>query len=169
MTTQTIRSLDAYSAPTTSSDAFIGLEEAARAPSSAPQKAEIIQLVDYWNRDEQVPARHKPIESLVEKWSADPGRRVALEDARRWLADAFYTAGGDTVRTLRLRKGLSQATLAATIGTSQPHIARIERGTENLMMDTCRRLAAALGIDMNTLDLALRRQESLTRPSESST
>jgi transcriptional regulator with XRE-family HTH domain len=62
---------------------------------------------------------------------------------------------------LRLRKGWSQTQLANELGTSQPHIARIERGTENVTIETCRRLCRVLGIDMNRLDAALRRQEAL--------
>jgi transcriptional regulator with XRE-family HTH domain len=67
---------------------------------------------------------------------------------------------------LRLRKGWSQARLAAEIGTSQPHVARIERGTENLAIGTCRKLCAALDIDLNTLDRALRRQEKIAQTRE---
>ena len=48
---------------------------------------------------------------------------------------------------------------AKALGTSQSHVARIERGTENLAIETCRRLCGVLGIDMNTLDQSLRRQE----------
>jgi transcriptional regulator with XRE-family HTH domain len=67
------------------------------------------------------------------------------------------------VRALRLRRGWSQSQLAEAIKTSQSHIARIERGTENVTIQTCRRLCAALGIDMNTLDQALRRQEVIAQ------
>jgi transcriptional regulator with XRE-family HTH domain len=73
----------------------------------------------------------------------------------------LHGEGGDTVKTLRLRRGWSQTQLAEAIGSSQSHVARIERGRENLSIQTCRRLCEALGVDMNTLDAALRRQESL--------
>jgi transcriptional regulator with XRE-family HTH domain len=89
--------------------------------------------------------------------------RAALESGRRWIAEAFYPGDGDTVRTLRLRMGWSQTRLAEALGTSQSHVARIERGTENLAIQTCRKLAAALDIDLNTLDQALKRQEAIVR------
>lgn len=78
-------------------------------------------------------------------------------------AKVDYGEDGDTVRTLRLRKGWSQARLAAELGTSQSHIARIERGTENLTIETCRKLSRALRIDLNTLDRALKRQETIAQ------
>jgi len=127
---------------------------------SAPQKAQVFHIGAYVTPEEPVPAGHVALDDLVRKWSRDGSRRKAIEDARRWAADALGSEVGETIRTLRLRRGLSQARLAETIGTSQPHIARIERGTENVTIDTCRRLAAALDVDMNTLDEALRRQEA---------
>jgi len=129
--------------------------------TSAVQPCVVFRFEDHAIPKAETPTRHKSINDLVGKWSKDEKRRAALEQARRWVADSFHSQDGDTVRTLRLRKGWSQAQLAAELGTSQPHIARIERGTENLTIDTCRRLCMALGIDMNTLDAALRRQESL--------
>jgi ribosome-binding protein aMBF1 (putative translation factor) len=104
-------------------------------------------------------ADYTPINDLVTRWSKDEQRRAALESARQWTAETTRGDRGDTVRTFRLRKGWSQAQLAAQIQTSQPHVARIERGTENLALLTCRRLCAALSIDMNTLNAALLRQE----------
>lgn len=79
---------------------------------------------------------------------------AAFAEASTWVADTFYP-GEQSLRTLRLRAGLSQAELAARIGTRQPHIARLERGVDNMHLDTCRRLCAALQVDMNTLDRAL--------------
>ena len=47
---------------------------------------------------------------------------------------------------------MSQADLASAIGMQQPHIARIEKGNNCPTLQTCRRLAAALDVDMNTLN-----------------
>lgn len=107
------------------------------------------------------PVRHTAIGELVDKWELDQDRRAAMEKARQWVAATFHGNDGDTVRTLRLRKGWSQSQLAAALGTSQPHVARIERGTENLAIETCRKLCSALDVDMNGLDRALRRQEAI--------
>jgi transcriptional regulator with XRE-family HTH domain len=81
--------------------------------------------------------------------------REELLDARRWVADTVLAGKPVTMRTLRLRRGLSQAQLAEAIGTQQPHVARIERGQADPQLGTCRRIAHALGVDLNTLDQAL--------------
>ncbi len=108
-----------------------------------------------------VPANYVAIDDLVSEFEGDVEARVALERGRRWVAETFYANDGETVRTLRLRKGWSQAQLADALATSQSHIARIERGTENLTISTCRRLCKALDIDMNTLDNSLQQQEEM--------
>ena len=49
------------------------------------------------------------------------------------------------VRELRLASGLSQRALARRAGTSQPAVARYERGTATPSWETLQRLAAACG------------------------
>ncbi|HKB50881.1 MAG TPA: helix-turn-helix transcriptional regulator [Solirubrobacterales bacterium] len=49
------------------------------------------------------------------------------------------------VRELRLAAGLSQRTLARRAGTSQPAIARYERGATTPSWETLQRLAVACG------------------------
>jgi transcriptional regulator with XRE-family HTH domain len=98
---------------------------------------------------------------ITKTWEKDESRRKAMEEARQWVGESFHGEDGDTVRTLRLRKGWSQTQLAEAIGSCQSHVARIERGDQNLAIQTCRRLSDVLGIDMNTLDRALRQQETL--------
>lgn len=100
---------------------------------------------------------------MAAEWEQDPKGHAALEEGRQWVADAFYGEDGNTVRTLRLRKGWSQTRLAEELSTSQSHVARIERGTENLTIETCRKLSRALGIDLNTLDQALKHQEAIAQ------
>lgn len=101
------------------------------------------------------------VDDFVQKFEDDEILRPELETARHWVADTFYGDDGDTIRTIRLRKGWSQTTLANELGTSQSHVARIEKGTENIHIQTCRRLCSALSIDMNTVDEYLRRQEAI--------
>jgi transcriptional regulator with XRE-family HTH domain len=103
---------------------------------------------------------------VVAELTEDATGNAALEAGRRWVADAFYGQDGDTLRTLRLRRGWSQTRLATALGTSQSHVARIERGRENLTLETCRKLSRTLGIDLNTLDDLLRRQEAITQASQ---
>ncbi|MCH8071675.1 MAG: helix-turn-helix transcriptional regulator [Proteobacteria bacterium] len=105
------------------------------------------------------PAGYKSIDDVVAKFESTDKGRFAMKHGRTWVAKAFYGDVGETIRTLRLTKGLSQSELAKSLGTSQSHVARIERGRENPLIKTCRRLCDALGIDMNTLDEAMRRQE----------
>ena len=112
--------------------------------------------------NESVPENYLSIDDLVSEFGADAKTRAELEEGRRWVADAFYAGDGDTVRTLRLKKGWSQTQLADELATSQSHVARIERGTENLYINTCRKLCAALDIDMNTLNELLQRQAVIT-------
>lgn len=127
-------------------------------PTKDSEKVSVNQSVQ--QETPSLSKKHSHIGDLTAIWTKDPERQKALEEARQWLADEFYDESGDTVKTLRLRKGWSQAQLAEAIGSSQSHVARIERGSENLTIQTCRRLCEALGIDMNALDAALLRQEA---------
>lgn len=161
MTIPKTRSLAESLAPASTFETVIGDRDVRTAVESGPSKARVFFLEAYSHQAEPIPDRHVSVGALIDRWSTDPARNAALVRARGWLADVTNVANGDTVRTLRRRKGLSQSQLAEAIGTSQPHIARIERGTDNVTIDTCRRLASALGIDLNTLDAALRRQEAV--------
>ncbi len=81
-------------------------------------------------------------------------RRALIENARRKIVEQMpaETAG---LAALRLKKGWSQQRLAQEIRTSQPHIARIEGG-QDILMDTARRLAEALGVTLLEIDAAVR-------------
>jgi ribosome-binding protein aMBF1 (putative translation factor) len=123
----------------------------------------VFRFNDHATRKVETPPNHVVVGDMVARWEGNVKRRIAIEEARGWVADTFHAEDGDTVRTLRLRKGWSQIQLAKGLGTSQSHVARIERGTENLAIETCRRLCGVLGIDMNTLDESLRRQEVIAQ------
>ena len=101
------------------------------------------------------------VSDLVTEFEAEDPEGMA--DARRWVAEKVYADEDLTVRALRLRLGLSQTALAERVETSQPHIARIERGTEDIQLSTFRRLAEALGVDCNQLSDALANQEAAFR------
>lgn len=135
----------------------------ARGAATPPVKCKIFSFGDCTQSSSSVPAKHTTIDTLIARWNKSEVHQKQLQDARRWVADTFHADEGDTVRTLRLRKGWSQTRLAEEIITSQSHIARIERGTENIAIETCRRLAVALEVDMNTLNDALHRQEVITQ------
>ncbi len=157
--TQSIPSVSASSAPTKSFEKVFGEIGAA----TSRTRCQVFAFEAITAPRPQAPAKYSSISQLATEWKQDADGRAALEEGRQWVADAFYGEDGDTVRTLRLRKGWSQARLAEVLATSQPHVARIERGTENLTIETCRKLSRALGIDLNTLDQALKRQEAIAQ------
>jgi ribosome-binding protein aMBF1 (putative translation factor) len=161
--TQAIRSPDASSRPTRAFEKIVAQPGVATEARSHTKPPLVYTFEDRADSKLQTPHHHTAIGDLVAAWEQNPERRGALEDARRWMEETIHADEGDTVRTLRLRKGWSQTKLAEVLGTSQPHIARIERGTENIAIETCRRLCQALDIDMNTLDQALKRQEAVAR------
>lgn len=46
-------------------------------------------------------AVHVALDDLVRKWSCDESRRKAIEDARRWAADALASEAGEARKTAR--------------------------------------------------------------------
>ena len=125
------------------------------APTVTTRPAQVIPFVAPAPAEAPIPAGYTTIDEVVARLERDPVMHEELLDARRWVADTVLAGKPVTMRTLRLRKGLSQAQLAEAIGTQQPHVARIEGGQADLRLETCRRIAAALGVDLNTLDRAL--------------
>lgn len=150
----------ASSAPTKTYEKVVG-KAAGTATSRA--RCQVFTFEHYTPSKSPAPAQHSSIGDLISEWEQDASGRAALVKGRQWVANSFYAEDGDTVRTLRLRKGWSQTQLADALSTSQSHVARIERGTENVTIETCRKLSNALGIDLNTLDQALKRQESIAQ------
>ena len=155
--TQTTQLASVFSAPTKS------FEFGETSSATSRTRCQVFAFEAYIAPHPQAPARYSSISRLTAEWEQDANGRAALEEGRQWVADTFYGEDGDTVRTLRLRKGWSQARLAEELATSQPHIVRIEQGTQNLAISTCRKLSEALGIDLNTLDQALKRQEEIAQ------
>lgn len=133
------------------------------APSATTRPARVIPFVSPAPSEAPIPKGYKSIDEIMAKFERDPAMKEELRDARRWVADTVLAGKPVTMRTLRLRKGLSQAQLAEAIGTQQPHVVRIERGQADPQLGTCRRIARALGIDLNTLDQALLRAVDATR------
>lgn len=68
-----------------------------------------------------------------------------LHDARKVVADVIYEGQPDSLKTLRLRAGLSQAQLAKKIGMKQPNVCEFEAGKRRPNVDTLKKLADALG------------------------
>ena len=81
--------------------------------------------------------------------SGDADFAERLSRARQKIAETHYP--DNSLASLRLTKGYSQKQLADLVGTSQPHIARIEAGTEDIRISTIKRLANALNIPIEEL------------------
>ncbi len=77
-----------------------------------------------------------PYEEVKARILADPEVKAAYDA----LEPAFQIA------RLRIERGLTQAQLAELVGTKQPSIARLERGTSEPSLAFLRKLAAALGM-----------------------
>ena len=71
---------------------------------------------------------------------------VARRAGDRHAKEAFEIAA--RVRKARERLGLTQAELAARIGSTQPAIARLEAGGVTPSLDTLHRIAEALGLEL---------------------
>lgn len=80
----------------------------------------------------------------------DPAFAQDLQNARKRLGREIFQ-GRITLKSLRLSKGMSQSDLARKVGTSQSHIARLEKNPEAMMMTTGVRLAKALDTDVSLI------------------
>lgn len=107
--------------------------------------------------------QHKSIlDFMAELEQETPALKEEFAQGRAWVADTYYADEGDTVRTRRLRLGWSQTELAEKLGTSQPHVARLEtQPTDKITLGLCRRLCAVFKIDMNTLNTLLQHQNAV--------
>jgi len=82
-------------------------------------------------------------------WSAlKRGRKVSVarRAGYRRAKEAFEIA--ERVRHARERLGMTQAKLAARIGSTEPAVARLEAGGVTPNLDTLHRVAEALGLEL---------------------
>lgn len=80
-----------------------------------------------------------------------------LQEARQDFAPLANTDDGrPSLTSLRLAAGLTQTELAQKIGQKQSNVSQMEAGLRpNVQRETMKKMCAALGCDMNTLDAAL--------------
>ena len=154
--TPTTRRLEESFRLTKTSEAVVYAATSTPAATTAPPRAKVLEFPGYAPDAAPVPPGYTTIDELIEEFERDPASKEELRRGRQWLAKTVLRDQPQSLRILRLRKGLSQAQLAAAIGTQQPHIARIESGQADVRLETCRRIAQVLGVDLNTLDQALR-------------
>jgi ribosome-binding protein aMBF1 (putative translation factor) len=79
-------------------------------------------------------------------------RRRSARDAEFAVAatEEFDRLGmAQKIRSLRVKRGLSQEQLATRARTKQPHIARLEAGRTTPRLDVLHRIAGALGFAVN--------------------
>lgn len=117
---------------------------------TVPARCPVFFIDPTRERKDELPSGYVSIDSIAERAEANPTRVAAMERAWCWVADSFYE-DSKPLQLLRLRKGFSQARLAARIGTTQAHIARIEAGSADVQVGTLVRMAEAL--DLAPLDI----------------
>lgn len=81
-----------------------------------------------------------------------------MAEARKKVSQTMYKDEQNTLIALRLAEGLSQTQLAELAGSTQPYIARIERGQVDPGTDMISRIATALKVDEATAFKAIRNQ-----------
>jgi DNA-binding XRE family transcriptional regulator len=105
-------------------------------------------------RDIPAPEDYEDIDDVIARHETNAVRGQHLQEARIALATREQNRITG-LAALRLRKGWSQKRLADEVGTSQPHIARLELGHEDILMSTARRLATALDVPIQEINSAL--------------
>lgn len=142
------------STPTTVSAFPVTVEGATLPAVPRTRRADILQWESCFRpQDIPIPEGFEEIDSYVTRREGDAAKAEALKSARQRLANKL--AQKPTLARLRLSRGWSQKQLAAAIGTSQPHIARIENGRDNVLLATANQLAKALGVSLEEINAAL--------------
>lgn len=85
------------------------------------------------------------LERQLEMTKGAASRGLAIDEAERLIA------GESPVRVWREKQGLNQRELAIAAEISQSHLAEIETGAKNGSVETLRRLARALKVDLDAL------------------
>jgi DNA-binding XRE family transcriptional regulator len=124
-------------------------------PAPETKRADILQWESCFRaQDVPLPDGFEDIDTAVASLEREPARRAGLENARRRIAEKFPEKLSG-LAALRMRHGWSQKQLAEAIGTSQPHIARIENGRDNVLLATANQLARALQVSLEQINAAL--------------
>lgn len=105
--------------------------------------------------------KNKRFGALLDRISKDADLQSEMQSARTWIAEIVSDDDGDTIRSLRLKKGWSQQDLADRLSTTQAQVARIEKGNTDPLRSTCKKIREALGISAEKLDEIMERQERI--------
>jgi DNA-binding XRE family transcriptional regulator len=82
--------------------------------------------------------------------SQDPSFEERVSEARAWANEKLYPEE-ESLKSLRLMRGLSQSELGEILGTSQAQIAKLESGRIMPRASTVLKLAEALTVDSGQL------------------
>lgn len=115
-------------------------------------------------KDNALASKHTDFLSFMNELESDKNNDEHFLNAGRYIVDRFYKDEGLTIKTARLRKGLSQKQLADILGTSQPHIANIEKGKGDIYLSTAAKLCESLGLALDELPKIIERQRAATKP-----
>ena len=85
--------------------------------------------------------------SLISKTSFEDWQAEQLKDPE-FVAAANELESGYQIARLRIRRGLSQVQLANLVGVHESTIARVENGASILRLSFLRRIANALGANI---------------------
>lgn len=108
------------------------------------------------------PTASVDVDELINEWSGSPEMAAHLASARADFGAMLTEHGQKGLKTLRLSRGLSQADLAAALGTSQAHISRLESSpnTADIRLETVRRLSEYFGLSLDDVNSLLLSQSS---------
>ena len=113
---------------------------------------------------EYLPSAYTEIDDVIAKSERNPQRAAALARARGRMAAKLNESGAPvTLASLRLRAGLSQATVASLIGNSQSSYSLIESGQRgDIFLSTSKKLASLFGVSLDEIDAAIENSKQRT-------
>ena len=113
---------------------------------------------------EHLPSAYTEIDDVVAKSERNPQRAAALARARGRMAEKLNESGAPvSLAYLRLRSGLSQATVASLIGNSQSSYSLIESGQRgDIFLSTSKKLASLFGVSLDEIDAAIENSKQRT-------
>jgi DNA-binding XRE family transcriptional regulator len=113
---------------------------------------------------EHLPSAYTEIDDVIAKSERNPQRAAALARARGRMAEKLNESGAPvSLASLRLRAGLSQATVASLIGNSQSSYSLIESGQRgDIFLSTSKKLASLFGVSLDEIDAAIENSKQRT-------
>lgn len=128
----------------------VGVVESFKTNTGQVSKIYTVQIQD-WARPHVDKPRARSVADFTRAQEGDSRKAAAMQQARKRLAPNMEACEGESLRTLRLKKGWSQAELARRIERSQPQVARLESKRQDPTLSTLKRIANILEIDIETV------------------